>query len=191
MSVKIHESAIVHPTAVIGYSLPGEVEESTIIEAGVIIGAFCVIEAGAYLEADVILAHHSVVGRGSRIGQRSQLVDAVRVARHALIGPDCIIGGNIPDRTVIGPKVTMMGEMSHQYQDATLKWGEVDEVSPIIREGVVIAQGAEIVGGIVIGKGSYIAAGEIVRSDVPAKTFIGSGKWRPLKSMRGLVRARS
>lgn len=190
MSVNVHESAIVHPTAVIGYSLPGDVEEDTIIEAGVVIGAFCVIETGAHLEKEVVLAHHSVIGRGSRIGPRTQLVDAVRVARRALIGSDCIIGGNIPDRTVIGPRVTMMGEMSHQYQDATLKWGEIDEVSPIIREGSVVAQGAEIVGGVIIGKGSYVAAGEIIRSDVPAKTFVGNGKQRSIESMRGLVKAR-
>lgn len=190
MEPLIHPSAVIHRTAVIGYLPPDQPEELTVIEQDVVIGAFCVVESGAYLERGVIMAHHSVVGFGSRIGAGSQLVDAVRVARRALVGADCIIGGNVSDRTVIGPRVTMMGEMSHQYQDASKPWGVEDEVSPIIREGAVVAQGVEIVGGVVIGEGAYIATGEVIRSDVPARTFVGGGKRRPIAKMRGLIKAR-
>jgi serine acetyltransferase len=182
----------VHPTAVLGYVPPG-FEESVgpcVIGDGCEIGAFCVIEAGVSLGKRVRMTHHTVIAIGAIVGDGTMLVDAVRIDRRARIGRDCVIGGNVADRSVIGDSVTFMGEMAHIYSDGTEPWESTDEISPIIRDGVVVAQGAQIVGGITVGEGSYISMGEIVKSDVPPNSFVAKGLTRPLSQMRGLVKSR-
>ena len=70
------------------------------------IGAFVVIEAGAELGDGVYVSHHCVVGYGAMIGAGTRLVQPVRVDAFARVGKDCIVGGNIPDRAVLGDRVT-------------------------------------------------------------------------------------
>lgn len=190
VSTSLGRSCRIDPTAVIGYCPPGAELMPVTIGSNVEIGAFCVIEVGAVIGDDVKICHHCVIAVGADVGDRTQLVDSVRVDARARVGRDCIIGGNVADRAVIGDRVTFMGEMSHNYPDATKPWGAIDEISPIINEGAVVAQGAEIIGGIVIGAGSYIVAGEIVRSDVPAETLVAHGKFKPMSRTRGLIQAR-
>lgn len=191
-NAEIGEGCSIHPSAVIGYQPPdeGDLGEPTRIGDGAHIGAFCVIEAGATIGAAVKMCHHSVVAVGAYLGPQSLIVDAIRVDRLARVGERCVIGGNVSDRAVLGDDVTFMGEMAHSYSDATEPWETTDEVSPIIRRGCVVAQGAQVIGGITIGEGSYIAVGEIVRSDVPDRSFVSDGRVRPISSMRGLVRSR-
>jgi UDP-3-O-[3-hydroxymyristoyl] glucosamine N-acyltransferase len=192
-NVVIGLNCLIHPTSVIGLVPFEEIMEVAPARIGnaVHIGAFCVIESGVFIGDRVKIAHHVVIALGAEIGSDSLIVDAVRIDRRALVGKNCVIGGNVSDRAVIGDNVTFMGEMAHNYSDATEPWETTDEISPIIHRGTVVAQGAQIIGGISIGEGSYIAAGEIVRFDVPPHSFVsGGGKVRPVSSMRGLVRSR-
>ena len=130
------------------------------------IGAFVVIEAGAELGDGVYVSHHCVVGYGAMIGAGTRLVQPVRVDAFARVGKDCIVGGNIPDRAVL------------------------DEVSPVVQTGAVVAQGVQVIGGVVIGEGAYIATGELVRTDVPAGMLLAGGTLTSLASARGLIRSR-
>ena len=50
------------------------------------------------------------------------------------------------------------------------------EPSPIIKTGSVIGIGAILIGGITIGPRAYIAAGEIVKCDVPREQVLHNGK---------------
>lgn len=154
------------------------------------IGAFVVIEAGAELGDGVYVSHHCVVGYGAMIGAGTRLVQPVRVDAFARVGKDCIVGGNIPDRAVLGDRVTVMGELSHSYNRADVPWGSVDEVSPVVQTGAVVAQGVQVIGGVVIGEGAYIATGELVRTDVPAGMLLAGGTLTSLASARGLIRSR-
>jgi UDP-2-acetamido-3-amino-2,3-dideoxy-glucuronate N-acetyltransferase len=191
-SLSIGRDCFIHESAVLGY-VPRDEQDSievTTIGDRVDVGAFCVVEVGASIGTGVKLAHHSVIAVGARIGDGSLIVDSIRVDRRALVGKNCVVGGNVSDRAVLGDDVTFMGEMAHTYSDATEPWEGTDEISPIIRSGTVVAQGAQIIGGITVGEGCYIAAGEIVRTDVPPYSFVVGGRMVPISSMRGRVRAR-
>lgn len=189
VTITIGPGSSIDPTSVIGLA-SADVETDIRIDADVQIGAFCVIEAGAKIGAGVEISHHCVVGRDAIIGARSKLVDSVRVARSARVGSDCIIGGNVSDRAILEDRVTFMGEMAHSHRDATIEWGIIEEESPCIREGSVIAQGAWVVGGISIGPNSYVSIGEIVKTDVPPNTVVIGGRYIPLTRWRGLIRTR-
>jgi acetyltransferase-like isoleucine patch superfamily enzyme len=85
-----------------------------------------------------------------------------------------------------------MGSMAHSYRDAgTIEsWDTTVQPSPILRRGCVVGQDALIVGGIEIGYGSYVAAGEIVRHDIPAEHVFYKGCLSQILDWRGVLRAR-
>lgn len=164
----------------------------TVLGDGVTIGAFCVIERGARLGAGVALDHYCRVGTGSSIGAFSKLLYGAQIFEKATIGERCIIGGNVDDRVVIEDDVTYMGAMAHSYRTAGTieEWDTVVQPSPVIRRGSVIGQNALLVGGIEIGEGAYIAAGEVVRTDIPAAHVLFRGEITRISDWRGVIKAR-
>ena len=72
---------------------------------------------------------------------------------------------------VIGDGATVMGQLVHEYTQPHVPWG-IDEPAPRIEPRAVVAFGAVVVGGIVVGENSYIAAGAIVTKDVPSHTVV-------------------
>ena len=83
-----------------------------------------------------------------------------------------------------------MGRIVHAYRNPNADWDGTDEESPRIRAGAVVGANAIIIGQITIGLRSYIAAGEIVRKNVPADTVIYRGKSYPIKRWKGRLRLR-
>lgn len=72
------------------------------------------------------------------------------------------IGIVIGAGTVIGADVTV-------YQHATFGRRNADEARyPVIGDRAIIYAGATVIGGIAIGEGAIVAAGALVRRDVPA-----------------------
>jgi len=159
---------------------------------GVILGCHCVVERGAVLGNRVQLDHFCRVGAGSELGADTRLLYGAQVFEDASIGERCVIGGPVDDRTVIESDVTYMGSMAHSYRTpGTLEdWDTVEQPSPVIRRGAVIGQNALLIGPVEIGPGAYVAAGEIVRSNVPANTVLMRGERRPIEDFRGMVTAR-
>jgi len=88
------------------------------------------------------LPYQTKIGKGTRLGHRGIGV---------VINPDSIIGENVLIRAhvTIGKKVD-------------------DGGAPIIESGVVIGDGAKIIGDVKIGHGAVIGANAVVLSDVPA-----------------------
>jgi serine O-acetyltransferase len=90
-------------------------------------------------------------------------IDAsVRFAHH---GKGCtIVAAKLCANVVIFQNVTIGSNM--KYNKITRKWENVG--TPVIAKGVVISDGAKILGPIVVGEGSVVGAGAIVTRDVPA-----------------------
>lgn len=177
--VKFGTGVTIGHCSCIGY--PEEKETSLEIKDSVSIGAFCVISMGSVLENKVELEHYSRVDSNSRIGEGTKLLYGSRVHYKVEIGRNCIIGGaNCVDRTIIGNNVRLFGRLVHR-QDKTGDWHETEEPSPRIEDDVLIGANAIIVGGITIGKGSIIAAGEVVTKDIPPYSFFKYGEYRPRK----------
>lgn len=87
-----------------------------------------------------------------------------------------IVDSKICKNVVIYQNVTIGANM--RYNKVTGEWENV--ANPIICKDVVIADGAKILGPIIIGEGSVIAAGAIVTKDMPANSIVyGVNQFRP------------
>ncbi|MBL9141678.1 MAG: hypothetical protein JNK53_07410 [Phycisphaerae bacterium] len=162
----------------------------TTIAEQVEIGAFCVIEHGAHLGAHVLVDHYCRISKGVRIGAGTRILYRAQVFDHVSIGRDCIIAGELVDRTVVEDEVTFQGNTAHTHADATGDWDETEEPSPVIRRGSVVGIGALLIGGISVGPRSYVAAGELVKCDVPPEHVLKGGQLRPLADFRGMIKVR-
>ena len=160
------------------------------IGKGVRIGAFCIIDAGAQLGEDVSVDHYCRIAYGAKVGDRTRILYRAQVFEQVTIGKNCIIAGELVDRTVVADNVTFQGNTAHSHADATRDWDETEEPSPTIKAGSVVGVGALLIGGITIGPRSYIAAGERVTCDVPEEMVLKDGELKPLSHFRGLIKVR-
>lgn len=187
--VSIDQTCIVGHGSVLGYpgSFVNEVAKTpaTVVSPNCHIGCYCVIEAGTRLEERVCVDHYVRVGPSARIGAGTRLLYGTRIHEDVQIGQNCRISGNCPDRTIIGDMVTHFGRMHHSYNMPFSDWDETVEDSPRIGNRSVIGANAILVGGISVGDNCYIAAGEIVRRDVPSRSIVYHGKIIPGSQWRG------
>lgn len=186
--VTIGKNVTIGHCSCIGFGDPEDGE--IIIEDNVSIGAFCVIHFGAVIRETAKIDHKCVIGIEAEIGRNTQVLSGKEVAYKAKVGDNCIIGGNVADRTIIEDNVTYLGEIAHSHRDATLDWDETEEPSPIIYKGSVIGVNALIIGNRKIGPCAYIGAGEIVRTDVGQGIALIEGERKPLKELRGFIKSR-
>jgi UDP-3-O-[3-hydroxymyristoyl] glucosamine N-acyltransferase len=186
--VKIGKNVKIGHCSCIGYGDPDD--GVIIIEDNVTISAFCVIHFGASIQKGVFLDHYCKIGVNATIGKNTQILYGKQVYDKAEIGENCIIGGNVADRTIIEDNVTYLGEIAHSHRNATLDWDETEEPSPIIYQGSVVGVNALIIGGRKIGPCAYVGAGEIVRTDVGAGIALMKGEMKPLQAYRGIFKSR-
>ena len=165
--------------------------EPTRVGTGVRIGAFCIIENGVLIEDYVEIDHYCRISSGAQIGRGTRILYRAAIFNDVKVGRDCIIAGELVDRTVVGDKVTFQGETAHTHNDPNGDWDHTEEPSPVIESGSVIGIGAVIVGGIRIGPRAYVAAGEVVTCDVPEEMVLKRGELRPLSYFRGMIKVRS
>jgi len=201
MTITRDHAAWVHPEIVfagtahvgfsscVGYGSTAD-GKTTYIGNGVHIGAFCVIEHGAHIEADVLIDHYCRIACGARIGAKTRILYRAQVFDNVRIGRDCIIGGELVDRTIVGDEVTFQGNTAHSHRDPTGDWDETEEPSPVIERGSVVGIGALLIGGITIGPRAYVAAGEIVTCNVPEGKVLKGGDLWPLSHFRGVIKVR-
>jgi serine O-acetyltransferase len=65
-----------------------------------------------------------------------------------------------------------------RYNKVTCEWENVG--NPIIGKNVVIADGAKILGPIVIGENSFVAAGAIITKNIPSNSIAyGVNQFKP------------
>jgi len=131
-----------------------------------------------------------VIGIEAEIGRNTQILSGKEVPYKAKVGDNCIIGGNVADRTIIEDDVTYLGEIAHSHRNASLNWDTTEEASPIIYKGSVVGVNALIIGPRKIGPCAYIGAGEIVRTDVGEGMALMKGEMKPLSSHRGMFKSR-
>jgi acetyltransferase-like isoleucine patch superfamily enzyme len=159
------------------------------IGEGSVIGAYCIVDWTAKIGDAVIVDHFCRIGARTRIGSGTRILYNARIFADVSIGSYCVISGDVPNRVVIGDCVTFMGEVAHSYRDPTRPWDSV-EPSPVIHEQSVVGMRALLIGPISIGPRAYIAAGEVVRHDVPPDSVLYRGRLSSLDSWRGVLRVR-
>ena len=187
-SVKIGENVTIGHGSCIGFGDPEDGE--LIIEDNVTIGAFCVIHFGALIRESVSIEHKCVIGSETEIGKNTKVLSGKEITYKAKVGQNCIIGGHVPDRTIIEDDVTFMGEIAHSHRNASLDWDYNEEPSPIIYKGSVVGVNALIIGDRNIGPCAYVGAGEIVRTDVGEGMAFMKGAIKPLVNYKGAFKSR-
>jgi len=87
-----------------------------------------------------------------------------------------IIASKICENVVILQNVTIGTNM--RYNKVSNEWENVG--NPIISKNVVIADGAKILGPIVIGENSFVAAGAIITKNIPPNSIAyGVNQFKP------------
>lgn len=200
MTIDRDDTAWIHPTTVfdgkasvgfcsrIGHGATPD--EPVRIGDGVVIGSFCIVEAGAQLGADVEIDHYCRVACGVRVGAGTRILYRAQVFDEVTIGENCIIAGELVDRTVVENNVTFQGNTAHSHADATREWDETEEPSPVIKSGSVVGLGAVLIGGVTVGPRAYVAAGERVTCNVPREMVLRGGELRSLSTFRGMIKVR-
>lgn len=95
----------------------------------------------------------------------SEIDRSVLFAHHAR---GCtIVAAKICESVVIFQNVTIGSNM--KYNKQTGKWENVG--NPVICKNVIVADGAKILGPIIIGENSVVAAGAIITRDIPANSI--------------------
>lgn len=186
--VKIGKNVSIGHCSCIGFGDPEDGE--IIIEDNVSIGAFCVIHFGAVIRDSVNIDHKCVIGSEVEIGRNSKILSGKEVTYKAKIGENCIIGGHVPDRTVIENDVTFMGEIAHNHRDSSRDWDTTEEFSPVIYKGSFIGVNALLVGVKKVGPCAFIGAGEIVKYNIGESMALIKGVQKPISELRDFVKSR-
>lgn len=189
----IHRDVHLSPGVSVGHATvigEGVGRRAPQLGAGVTIGAFCVVHWDTYIGPGVDVDHYCRIGSGVKVGSNSRILYGSQLFSNSVVGDNCIVGGDLSERVVLENDVTFMGSIAHTHRDPRSDWDTTDEPSPVFRRGCVVGVEALIVGGVEIGEGSYIAAREIVRTDVPPGTVVAGGQWRRLDEWRGFIRSR-
>lgn len=187
-SVIFAGSALVGFNTCVGHGVVDQ--DGTRIGEEVRIGAFCIIEHGVHIDAGVEIDHYCRIGRGVRIGAGTRILYGAQVFDEVVIGERCIVGGDLVDRTIIEDEVTFQGNTAHTHADPNGDWDATEEPSPVVKRGSVVGVGALLVGGITVGPRAYVAAGEIVRTDVHPETVLMKGTVKRLAEYKGLIKVR-
>ncbi len=134
-----------HPTAII--------DEPCEIGAGTKIWHFCHVMAGARIGANcvlgqnVLVAGNVIIGNGCKIQNNVSLYTGVELEDFVFCGPSCVFTNVINPRAEINRRAEFM--------------------RTLVRRGATIGANATIVCGAIIGRYAFIAAGAVVRGNVP------------------------
>jgi hypothetical protein len=89
----------------------------------------------------------------------------------------------IGDDVLIGPNVSLITS-GHPVAPSERRAFLVGK--PItVANGVWIAAGATVIGGVTIGENSVVAAGSVITRDVPANTLVGGNPATVIRSIAG------
>jgi acetyltransferase-like isoleucine patch superfamily enzyme len=147
-----------------------------------------------YTDADEVRSLFEELA-GQKVGDHFRLIPPfytdcgknIRVGARVFINQNCTFYAlaeiTIGDDVMIGPNVSLITSehpvAPSQRRAHLLGW-------PItIERGVWIAAGAIVIGGVIVGENSVVAAGSVVTRDVPPNTLVGGNPARVIRSIEG------
>jgi carbonic anhydrase/acetyltransferase-like protein (isoleucine patch superfamily) len=120
----------------------------TQIGPGCWIGEGVQVGEGATMGDNSILHGDSRVESDARIGKGVLLTYRSWVDLGATIGDDCVIGGFVCERAVVGRGCRVFGDLVHRQQNPLCGWDDADseEESPVLEDEVFVGWGAKVIG---------------------------------------------
>ncbi len=162
----------------------------TSVGPGAYVGYYSLVGAGSIVEAGVIVDDFSVIECGVRLGSGTLVIYRAQICNDARIGRDCVIGGFVAERSVIGDRCRVLGKLVHSQHNPCLPWDSPDaeENSAVVEDDVFIGFDALVIGAITVGAGAYVCAGALVTRDVPRKhVAYGVNKTAPYSEWPGVL----
>ncbi|HXI13958.1 MAG TPA: acyltransferase [Thermoanaerobaculia bacterium] len=142
-----------------------------ISNAGVFVHESAYVDEPAQIGDGTKIWHFCHIMSGARIGQRCILGQNVFVATGVIIGNNVKIQNNVSLYTGVTLEDDVFCGPSCVFTNVTNPRSEIlrkDEYRPtLIRRGVTIGANATIVCGTTVGRYAFVAAGALVRRDVP------------------------
>ncbi len=162
------------------------VDTATIIGENAVLHSGTLIFSGTTLDEGVITEDNVVVRWDTHVGAFTKLMLAGFVGAYITIGQYSRVGGLLGNRTKIGSYVTTFGNLLHSYK----QYGANRvEPAPTVEDYVMIGYDSNLIGGVMVGRRSYVAAGATVSKDVPPDTVVtGYNQHRPLSAWQGTLR---
>jgi UDP-2-acetamido-3-amino-2,3-dideoxy-glucuronate N-acetyltransferase len=136
------------------------VHESSYVDDGAQIGAgtkiwhFSHVMPGAVIGERCNLGQNVVVMPGTRLGRNVKVQNNVSIYEGVVLEDDVFCGPSCVFTNVVNPRSHVSRKSEYQ--------------STLVRRGASIGANATILCGITLGEYSFIGAGAVVRSDVPA-----------------------
>lgn len=170
-SVTIGKHCTVDRNATLGQP-DAEDSAKTQIGDGATIRAGTVIYDGVEIGDSFSTGHNVLVRKDTSIGDNVLLGTNVVVDGACTIGSDlsCQTNVYIPRQTTIDDSV-FLGPGAVLTNDPYPVRTEQELVGPTLEEDVSVGANATVLPGVTIGRGSFVAAGSIVTSDVPPETL--------------------
>jgi UDP-2-acetamido-3-amino-2,3-dideoxy-glucuronate N-acetyltransferase len=134
--------------------------ESSYIDDGAVIGKgtkiwhFCHVMTGAVIGERCNLGQNVVVMPGTRLGNNVKVQNNVSIYEGVILEDDVFCGPSCVFTNVVNPR-------SHVSRKSEYR-------KTLVRRGTSIGANATILCGVTLGEYSFIGAGAVVRSDVPA-----------------------
>ena len=120
---------------------------------------------------------NTYVGKGCHFNYNLTVLDCGRVD----IGDDVFIGPNCTLATPVHPLLS--SERKAKLKDDGTKY-DLEYAKPIVLEdGVWLASGVIVCGGVTIGKESVIGAGSVVTRDIPSGVFAAGNPCRVIRKI--------
>ena len=144
MSVFIHESSFVDEGATIG--------------SGTKIWHFCHVMPGAVIGERCNLGQNVVVMNGVRLGRNVKVQNNVSIYEGVELEDDVFCGPSMVFTNVMNPRSHV--SRKNEYRKT------------LVRRGSTIGANATIVCGVTLGEFSFVGAGAVVNTDVPAYALV-------------------
>lgn len=173
------------------------VDTPTIIGENALIHRGTIIYSGCTLGEEVMCEDNTTIRWDTTIGPYTKLVVGALVAAYMTIGKYCTVGGKCGNDSVIKDYSTCFGTLLHTYKQygdgesgGEEEYSQYDvgrrDPAPCLEEYVTVGYGACIIGGIVIGTRSYVAAASMITRDVPPDTVVtGHNVHHPILEWNG------
>ena len=163
----------------------------TTIGSEAYVGYYSVVGSGTVIESRVILDDFSIIECEVLLGNNTLVIYRAQICNEARIGRDCVIGGFVAERVVVGDRSRVFGKIVHSQHNPSIAWDapEAEEGSAVIGEDVFIGFDTLVIGEITVGAGAYICTGSIVTRDVPPQhVAYGVNKKTPYSEWPGALR---
>jgi len=169
-------------------SAVGENDETTIeFGSDCKIGRFCSLRFGIKIGNNCQIGDYCFIGKNSIVGDGVIIETGSRIFSNVRIGSGSIINSNVSNNVIIEDNVRFFGRIGHSHRNHCLDWKTTVEPSPIFRKNCIIGINALIIGAVEIGENSYVAAGEVVRGNIPPNMVYFKGNLYDKEKFRGFI----